>query len=109
MVIEAMNRIILEHEVKTIVKVDLNGQPPAPQAIIMFRLIDEINLYVLPILGFTIQESTEIIHGIRKSKATLKELVQYIGDQRKQQQYNDYTDVVITPEHITALKAVIRP
>lgn len=33
----------------------------------------------------------------------------YIGDQRRQQQYNDYSGVAITPEQITALKAVISP
>lgn len=109
-VIEAMNRIVLEHGVKTSVKVATNAQTPVPHVIPAFRLTDEINLYdVLPTLGFTIQESTEIIHGLNKSQATLKELVEYIGDQRRQQQYNDYTGVPITPEHIAALKGMIRP
>lgn len=109
-VIEAMSRIILEHGVKTRVKVDTNVQTPAPQAISTYRLSDEINLYdVLPILGFTVKESMEIIHGINKSQTTLKELVEYIADQRRQQQYNDYKGFAITPEHITALKAMIRP
>ncbi len=104
-----MNRIILEHGVKTSVKIDTSVQQPVPQAIPTFRLTDEINLYeVLPILGFTIQESTELIHGLDKSQATLQELVEYIADQRRQQQYNDYTGVAITPEHITALKNMIR-
>ncbi len=108
-VVETMNRIILEHGVKTSVKVDSSVQPPAPQAIPTFRLSDEVNLYeMLPILGFTIQESTEIIHGLDKSKATLQELVEYIGNQRRQQQYNDYKGVASTPEHIAALKAIIR-
>jgi hypothetical protein len=51
----------------------------------------------------------DVIHGLDKSKATLQELVEYIADQRRQQQYNDYIGVAITPEHITALKAMIRP
>lgn len=109
-VIETMNRIILEHGVKTSVKVDSSVQIPAPPAITTFRLTDEINLYaVLPTLNFTAKESVDIIHGLDKSKATLQELVQYIVGQRKQQQYIDYTGVTITPEHIAVLKAMIRP
>ena len=81
----------------------------AAQSILTFRLADEVNLYeVLPVLSFTTKESVDIIHGLGKSKSTLQELVQYIGGQRKQQQYNNYKGVVITPEYITALKAMIR-
>ena len=59
-----------------------------------------------PILKYL---GNRIIHGINKSEATLQELVEYIAHQRRQQQYNDYKGVAITPEHITALKAMIRP
>lgn len=105
-VIETMNRIILEHSVKTSVKADM---ATAPQTISpMYRLEDEVNLYeVLPALSFSIPESMVIIDGLNSSKVLMRELVTYIGYQRKQQVYNDYQGVEITPEMINQLKAMI--
>jgi hypothetical protein len=106
-VIETMNSIILEHGVKTAVKADT--APPAAPITLTYRLDDMVNLYeLLPTLNFTIRESSQIISGINTAKITLKELVEYIGIQRRQQHYDDYKGIAITPEHITALKAVMR-
>ena len=105
-VIEAMNRIILEHGVKTSVKADM---ATAPQTISpLYRLEDEINLYeILPALSFSVLESMVIIDGLNSSKVSMKELVTYIVYQRKQQMYKDYQGVEITPEMINQLKAMI--
>jgi hypothetical protein len=73
-----------------------------------FMLDEEVNLYdLLPALSFTIQESMAIITDLDHSKVSIKELVAYIGHQRKQQKYNDYTGVSITPERVNLLKNII--
>ena len=105
-VIETMNRIILEHGVKTSVKADMAtaSQTISPK----YRLEDEVNLYVvLPALSFSVPESMIIIDGLNSSKVTIKELVTYIGYQRKQQRYKDYQGVEIKPDMINQLKAMI--
>jgi len=48
-----------------------------------------------------------IIDGLNSSKVTMRELVSYIGYQRKQQVYKDYQGVEIKPEMISQLKAMI--
>lgn len=74
----------------------------------VFRLDDQVNLYeLLPALSFSVQESMAIIDGLNQSKVSMKELVTYIGHQRKQQQYNDYIGVAITPERVNLLRNII--
>lgn len=107
MVIETMNRIILEHGVKTFVKVEMRVHEKTIQ-LKRYRQYEKINLYeVLPTLSFTIEESMAIKCGFDCSNIQMSELVMYIGKQRKEQKYNDYKGVPITPEHIDALKAII--
>lgn len=48
-----------------------------------------------------------IISDFNCSKVQMGELVKYIGKQRKEQQYNYYEGVRITPQNIDALKAII--
>lgn len=105
-VIETMNRTILEHGVKTSVKDDVAtaSQTVSPK----YRLEDEINLYeILRALSFSVPESMAIIDGLNSSKVSMRELVTYISYQRKQQVYKDYQGVEITPEIINQLKAMI--
>lgn len=72
-----------------------------PNAIPSFGLDDQVNLHeLLPALSFSVQESMVIIDALNHSKVSMKELVTFIGHQRKQQQYNDYTGVTITPERV---------
>lgn len=83
-------------------------QEAIPDTIPTFRLEDQVNLYdLLPELSFSVQESMTIIDGLNRSKVSMKELVTYIGYQRKQQKYNDYTGVPITPERVNLLKNMI--
>ncbi|QEE50697.1 hypothetical protein FUA48_14255 [Flavobacterium alkalisoli] len=106
-VTETMNSTILEHGVKTSVKIESPVQGETIQCK-QYRLDEEINLYeVLPAMSFTIEESMTIICDFDFSKMQMSELVKYIGKQRKEQQYNDYNGVRITPEHIDALKTII--
>lgn len=80
----------------------------ASNATAAFRLDDQVNLYeLLPALSFSVQESMAIIDGLNQSKVIMKELVAYIGQQRKQQKYNDYKGVLITPQRIDLLKSII--
>jgi len=73
-----------------------------------YRLDEEIDLYdVLPTISFSIEESASIIFDINRGKVLMSELLQYIGKQRREQQYNDYKGVPITPQHIGALRAII--
>ena len=58
-------------------------------------------------MSFSVQDSMAIIDGLNSSKATMRELVTYIGYQRKQQMYKDYQGVEIKPEMINQLKAMI--
>lgn len=74
-----------------------------------YRLEDEINLYeLLPVLSFSIQESTNIISDLDGAKVQMGKLWNYIRDQRKEQQYNDYKGVAITAERFASLKSLIR-
>lgn len=73
-----------------------------------FRLEDQVNLYeLLPTLSFSVEESMSIIDGLNQSSVSMRELVTYIGYQRKQQKYNDYKGVAITPERVNLLKGMI--
>ncbi|MNW07145.1 hypothetical protein D3C71_2036950 [compost metagenome] len=58
-------------------------------------------------MSFTVEESMHIIYDLDSSNIMMWEFVQYIGKQRKEQQYNDYQGVPITPERIGALMAII--
>ncbi|MGQ2985360.1 BT4734/BF3469 family protein [Flavobacterium sp.] len=79
-----------------------------PNAIQSFKLDDQVNLYeLLPVLSFSVQESMVIIDGLNRAKVSMKELVTYIGHQRKEQQYNDYSGVPITPEQVNLLRNII--
>jgi hypothetical protein len=79
-----------------------------PNTVIKFGLEDQVDLYdLLPELSFSVHESMVIIDGLNRSKVSMKELVTYISYQRKQQKYNDYTGVSITPERVNLLKNMI--
>lgn len=113
LVIETMNRIILEHGVKTCVKNDsLNLiEPTEPETVQVSKYtIDEIvNLYeVLPQLSFSIDDTIAIISGIDSSNVTMSELVSYIGKQNKEQKYLGYDGVQITQLTISKLKNLIK-
>ena len=108
-VVETMNRIILEHGVKTKVKSNgLDYNKALEPATVQYELTDEINLYeVLPAMNFSVKESMDIITGLNRSVVQVKELVTYIGYQRKQQLYNDYSGVAITAEHVSLLRNMV--
>nr|WP_315172328.1 hypothetical protein [uncultured Flavobacterium sp.] len=113
LVIETMNRIILEHGVKTNVKSDgLVIEPlPGPKAEVVAKYaLDEIvNLYdVLPQLSFSVDDTIKIIYGINRSKVPMLQLVNYIGKQNKEQKYLDYDGVSITSFVVTKLKAIVK-
>ena len=73
-----------------------------------YRLDEEINLYdILPTISFNVKETMAVITNFDCAKVLMRELVQYIGMQRREQKYNDYKGVPITPERIGALKAII--
>jgi len=50
----------------------------------------------------------DIISGLDRSIVQMKELVGYIGYQRKQQQYNDCKGVAIRAEHVNMLRDMVR-
>jgi hypothetical protein len=113
LVIETMNRIVLEHGVTTCVKSDsLVIKPlPEPKAVEVpkYALDEIVNLYdVLPQLSFNVEETIKIIYDIDSSKTTMIELVRYIGKQNKEQKYNDYNGVQITSLTISKLKNFIK-
>lgn len=116
-VMETMNRIILEHGVKTCVK-DASAKIKAECAIVeneieaveavKYKLDEIVNLYeVLPKLSFSVDDTTEIITDISHSKIEMNVLVNYIGKQYKEQKYNDYDGVPIVADTISKLKAII--
>mgnify|MGYP000937819413 CR=1 FL=1 len=109
-VVETMNRIIQEHGVKTKVKSNgLDESKALEPSTAQYELTSEINLYeILPAMNFSVQESMDIITGLNRSVVQMKELISYIGYQRKQQQYNDYTGVIITAEHVNLLRNMVR-
>lgn len=113
LVIETMNRIILEHGVMTCVKVDEvdsiepQAEPPAME-LPKFTLDEVVNLYeVLPMLLFDVTDTMKIISDINHSKIKMTVLVDYIGKQNKAQKYNDYDGVPITADKIAMLKNII--
>lgn len=104
-VIDAMNRIALEHGVRTSVKTDkLVNAEPLP----VFGPDDQISLYqVLPAMSLSVAESMQVIEDFNRSNVQMKELVAYINRQNKEQKYNDYKGVAITAERISRLKQMI--
>ena len=106
-VIEAMNRIILEHGIMTSVKTDQSIDANV-LSLPKFRPEEEISLYeVLPAMSLTISESLKIIKDFNRSNIQMKELVAYVNKQNKEQKYKDYDGVVITAERINLLKEMI--
>jgi hypothetical protein len=116
-VVETMNRIILEHGVYTCVKVDVvspvvSAEPVTePQAIALpkFALDEVVNLYdVLPLLSYDADDTMTIIYDIDYSSITMNELVKYIAKQAREQKYNDYHGVLITQQVITNLRTIVK-
>jgi len=69
----------------------------------------KLTLYeLLPVLSFSVKESMDIISDLDGAKVQMRELWNYIRNQRSQQQYNDYKGVAITAERFTLLKSLIR-
>lgn len=114
-VIETMNRKILEHGVNTFVKdtsakieVDCANVEIEAVETVKYKLDEVVNLYnVLPKLAFTQKEAFKIIMDINHSNIEMIELVNYIGKQNKEQKYNDYVGVPITSDTISKLKGMI--
>jgi hypothetical protein len=112
-VIEAMNRIILDHGVKTSVKsggvvVEQFTEPEATE-VSKYALDDIVNLYdILPQLSFSVEETIKIINGVDSSNIPMLQFVNYIGKENKEQKYNDYDGVPITSFTISRLKNLIR-
>jgi hypothetical protein len=115
LVAETMNLIILEHGVKTSVKVnDSNlielSHEPATAHNSKYTLHEMINLYdVLPQLSFDVEDILKIISGIDNSNVEMAELVDYFNRQNIQQKYNDYDGVQITASIISQLNSLIKP
>ena len=116
-VVEAMNRIILEHGVYTCVKVDgaspvVSAEPvPEPQAVALpkFALDEVVNLYdVLPMLSYDIDDTMKIIDDIDYSRITMNELVKYITKKAREQKYNDYKGVSVSKKVISLLKSIVK-
>ncbi len=116
-VVETMNRIILEHGVYTCVKVDgasaiVSAEPVLEQQVVAlqkFALDEVVNLYdVLPMLSFDAADTITIIYDIDYSSITMTELVKYIANLAREQKYNDYNGVVITKQIITNLRSIIK-
>lgn len=116
-VVETMNRIILEHGVYTCVKVDgasaIVSTEPVPEqqvvALPKFALDEVVNLYdVLPMLSFDAADTITIIYDIDYSSITMTELVKYIAKLAREQKYNDYNGVVITQQIITNLRSIVK-
>lgn len=116
-VVEAMNRIILEHGVYTCVKVDgalpiVSTEPLLePQAVALpkFALDEVVNLYdVLPMLSYDADDTMTIIYDIDYSSITMNELVKYIAKQAREQKYNDYNGVAITQLVISNLRSIVK-
>jgi len=116
-VVETMNRIILEHGVYTCVKVDgasaiVSAEPVSePQAVALpkFALDEVVNLYdVLPMLSYDADDTMNIIYDIDYSNITMNELVQYIAKQAREQKYNDFNGVRITQQVVAKLKSIVK-
>lgn len=121
LVVETMNRIILEYGVKTSVKVDaLTLQTDAnlvemiPETLAVelpkYALDEIVSLYeILPLLSFDVEDILKIISGIDNSNVEMAELVDYFNRQNTQQKYNDYDGVPITTTTISKIKNLIKP
>ena len=112
-VVETMNRIILEHGVYTRVKVDgaspVISAEPLSEPLQKFALNEVVNLYdVLPMLSYNDDDTMKIIYDIDNSKITMNELVKYIVKQAREQKYNDYEGVAITHQVIACLKSIVK-
>lgn len=116
-VVETMNRIILEHGVSTCVKVNsmlpvVISLPVAETKAVTlskFALDDVVNLYeILPMLSYDTDDTMAIIYDINYSRITMNELVKYISKQVREQKYNDYNGVVITQQVITNLRSIVK-
>jgi hypothetical protein len=113
LVIETMNRIILEHGVKTNVKSDgiVIERLPNSEAVevVKYALDEMVNLYdVLPQLTFSVDDTIKIIYGIDCSNILMVELFQYFGKQIREKKYRDYDGVAITSDTIMKLKSMIK-
>jgi hypothetical protein len=113
LVIETMNRIVLEHGVMTCVKVDEaddiepQAEPPAME-LPKYKLEEVVHLYeVLPMLSFSVADTIKIILDSNHSKVKMTVLVDYLAKQNKSQKYNDYDGVPITADKIVMLKKMI--
>jgi hypothetical protein len=116
-VVETMNRIIVEHGVYTCVKVNgalsvaITKPVPETQAVALpkFALDEVVNLHeVLPMLSYDANDTMTIIYDIDYSQITMNELVRYIAKQAREQKYNDYKGVKITQQVITNLKSIVK-
>lgn len=110
-VIETMNRIILEHDVKTKVKVNSSDLIESTiEPLQKYTLNEIVNLYdILPQLSFDVEDTLKIISGIDSSNVEMAELVNYFSKQTAQQKYNDYDGLQITASMISKLKFLIKP
>ncbi len=115
--VETMNRIILEHGVYTCVKVDgaspvVSAEPVSePQAVALpkFALDEVVNLYeVLPMLSYDADDTMTIIYDIDHTRIIMNELVKYITKQAREQKYNDYNGVVITQQVVANLRSIVK-
>lgn len=82
-----------------------------PKAVTLpkFALDEVVNLYdVLPMLSLNVEDSIKVISDINYSQITIKELINYITKQKKEQNYMDYNGVYITKELVSNLKAIIK-
>ncbi|GAA3724111.1 hypothetical protein GCM10022422_01370 [Flavobacterium ginsengisoli] len=111
LVAETMNCIILEHGVKTRVKVNSSDFIESTFEPLQKYALDEIvNLYdILPQLSFDVEDTLKIISGIDSSNVEMTKLLDYFNKQTAQQKYNDYDGVLITPSMISKLKILIKP
>lgn len=111
LVAETMNRIILEHCVKTSVKVNSSDLVESTfEPLQKYALNEMINLYdILPQLSFDVEDTLKIISGIDSSNVEMAELVDYLNKQTSQQKYHDYDGVQITASMISKLKFLIKP
>lgn len=116
-VVETMNRIILEHGVYTCVKVDgasaiVSNVPVAEtQAIALpkFALDEVVNLYdVLPMLSYDADDTMTIIYDLDYSQITMNELVKYVSKLAREQKYNDYNGVAVTQQVIKNLRSIVK-
>ncbi|WP_299517708.1 hypothetical protein, partial [uncultured Flavobacterium sp.] len=108
-VVDTMNRIILQHGVKTKVKTNEISTSTEKNGVVMFSPNYEVNLYnLLPTLSFSVNESMLIIQYFNRSKVLMKELLDYFKNQKKEQRYNDFGGVMITDEKINKLRGILK-